>query len=376
MKRIPVALILLFIVLSIPFAGGCSSDPNASGLALLPDSLIIETVTATATSDTGFLERVRGNQSTLLIGKTPDFEARSLIRFSFPAFDTLARIDSGVLQLRLTYRLPDSGGMVAFELHNMTASWSSLTFLWDSVPNSFDQAVAGSFSGMVTTADTLVSIRIDTSLLRSWFIAGSGSMMLIPTGASSSVFGFGSHLLFADSIQPVLQVMVTDTSTDTLRRSATSGVFVADGSIPVTPGTILMQSGIAYRGRIMFDSLSLPKGASVTKASLEIIGDPAISAIWPASRDTLTMSFIQDRAYPLDSIVLSGFCYPVIENGVKIYRGNIASYVQLWITKELNAGILLRPLGELTTLDRIGVFDATALDSLKPRIRITYSRFP
>jgi hypothetical protein len=376
MNRTTFVVIAIFALAILPFAGGCSSDPDSSGVGLLPDSLVIETVTSTATSDTGFLERVRGNQTTLLVGKTTDFEARSLIRFSFSAFDTLARIDSGTLKLRVTYRLPDSGGPVAFGLHNMTSTWSSLTFLWDSVANSFDPSPAGSFSGTVTTADSIVSVRIDTSLLRSWLIAGSGSMMLVPTGASSSVIGFGSHLLFADSIQPVLEVMVTDTTTDTLRRSATSGVFVADGSLTPIPGTIILQSGIAYRSRMMFDSLFLPKGAAIAQASLELTADPAVGAAWPASRDTLTVSFIQDRAYPLDSIVLSGLCYPVTENGTKLYRGDLKSYVQLWINREPNVGILVRPLGELTTLDRIGIFDATGPDSSRPRIRVTYSRFP
>jgi len=376
MTRNSFILIAFLAATVIPFAGGCSSDPNSSGAGLLPDSIVIQSITTTATSDTGFLERVRGNQTTLLVGKTPEYEARSLIRFSFAAFDTLARIDSGTLKLRVTYRLPESGGMLAFNLHNMTTTWSSLTFLWDSVANSYDLTTAGTFSGLVTSADTVVSVRIDTSLLRSWLIAGTGSMMLIPTGASASVVGFGSHLMFADSIQPVLEVMVTDTTTDTLRRSAISGVFIADGNIPVVTGTTILQAGIAFRSRIMFDSLSLPKGAAVTQASLEFTADPAISAAFPASRDTLAMSFIQDRAHPLDSIVLSGFCYPVMENGMKIYRGDLKSYVQLWNGREPNVGIIVKPLGELTTLDRIGIFDATAPDSSRPRIRITYSRFP
>jgi len=376
MTRKPITVAAVLALFALMFASGCSDEPNASGAGLLPDSLIIESITVTATSDTGFLERVRGNQTTLLVGKTPDVEARTLIRFSFPALDTLARIDSGTLKLHVTYRQPAGGGAVAFDVHNMTAAWSTLTFLWDSVAGSFDTAVAGSFSGMVTAADTVISVRIDTGVLRSWFTERSGSMMLIPTGAGGSVIGFGSHLMFADSIQPVLEVMVTDTTTDTLTRSATSGVFVADGTIPTVPGSVILQSGIAFRVRSMFDSIPLPKGAGIAQASLELTADPSIGAAAPAARDTITVSFIQDRASPLDSVVLSGLCYPVTENGVRLYRADVKSYVQLWNTNEPRAGILLRSLGELTTVDRIGFYGATAPDSLRPRIRITYSRFP
>ena len=94
------------------------------------------------------------------------------------------------------------------------------------------------------------------------------------------------------------------------------------------------------------------------------------------SRDTLTVSFVQDRSLPLDSLVLSGLAYPVTVNGSKIYRADIKTYVQLWNTREPNAGIVLRTLGELGTLDQVGLYNSAATDSLRPRIRITYTQFP
>ncbi|HLF13406.1 MAG TPA: DNRLRE domain-containing protein [Bacteroidota bacterium] len=357
---------------------GCSDDPNASGAQLLPDSLNIVTLTTAATSDTNYLTRVGGNQGTLLVGTAPGFEARTLLRFSFPSFDTTSRIDSGVIKLRVSYRLPDSGGAVSFAIHAMTASWGNASFRWDSIPNSFDPAASGAFAGSVSAGDTLVRVKVDTALLRSWLRARTGSLMMIPDAGQATVIGFHSHLQVSAGLQPVLEISYRGAADTTLKmtRNAIEGVFVADGPVPVQDGLTVLQSGVAYRGRFRFDSLALPAGVSISRAYLEVTPNPGLPTGPGASRDTLTVSFVQDRAFPLDSIVLSGLCYPVTVNGSRIYRADIKTYVQLWNTRESNYGIVLRTLGELTTLDRFGLYNSSAADSLRPLIRITYTQFP
>jgi hypothetical protein len=357
---------------------GCSDDPNSSGSRLLPDSLSIVETTAIATSDTNYLQRIGGNQGNLLVGGVPGFEARAVMRFLFSSMDTTVRIDSGVIRLRPIYTLPDSGGALSFSIHAMTATWGSATFRWDSIPNSFDPAASGTFSGPVSLSDTVVRVHIDTSLVRSWWRARTGSLMMVPDAGQTTVFGFNSPLQVASGLQPVLEISyrgAADT-TQVLLVNATEGVFVADGTIPAQAGLTVLQSGVAYRSRVRFDSLSLPPGVSIAQAYLEVTPNPALPPGPGASRDTLTVSFVQDRAFPLDTLVLAGLCYPVDVNGAKIYRADIRSYVQLWNTREPNAGIVLRTLGEITTLDRFGLYDASAPDSLRPRIRITFTQFP
>lgn len=369
---------LLLVLVLVLAQAGCSDDPNSSGQRLLPDSLNIVGVTTLATSDTNYLARIGGNQGTLLVGTTPGFEARSLVRFSFPAFDTTSRIDSGVIMFRPSYRLPDSGGTLSFTIHAMTASWSNASFRWDSVPNSFDPAASGAFSGIVTAADTMLRVHLDTVLLRSWLKAGTGSLMMVPAAGQATVIGFHSPLQVALGLQPVLEISYRGAADTTVKlsRNGNEAVFVADGTIPALGGLAVLQGGVAYRGRFRFDSLSLPAGVGIAQAFLEMTPNPGIPPGPGASRDSLSISFVQDRAFPLDSIVLSGFCYPVTENGLKIYRADIKTYVQLWNTREPNEGIVLRTLAEYGTFDRFGFYDATAADSLRPRIRITYTQFP
>jgi hypothetical protein len=375
MKTITTAAILA--ALAVLIAGGCTDEPNASGSRLLPDSVDMVTVTTVATSDSGYLLRIGGNQASLLVGASFGFEAYALVRFSFPVFDTTSAIDSAFVTLRPNYRLPDSGGAASFSVHRMTSTWASSTFRWDSVAGSYDTASSGSFTGAVSPSDTAIRVRVDTALARGWLKASSGSMMLVPSAGGATVVGFHSHLA-ATSLKPTLEVFYRGAADTTVKmtRIATDGVFVADGPVPVQPGLAVIQAGIAWRSHIRFDSLRLPPGASIAQAVLELTPNPGLPPGPGAARDTLTMSFVQDRAYPLDSLVLSGFCNPATEAGAKVYRADVKSYVQLWNSREPNLGIVVRGLGEYTTLDQIGLFNAAAADSLRPRIRITYSLFP
>jgi hypothetical protein len=258
----------------------------------------------------------------------------------------------------------------------MTSTWSSSTFRWDSVAGSYDPNPSGSFTGSVSSSDTAVRVRVDTALLRSWLKAGTGSMMLVPA-AGAAVIGFNSHLSTA-GLQPTLDVYYRGAADTTVKmnRIASDGLFVADGTVPVQAGLAVLQAGVAYRDYIRFDSLSLPPGASIAEARLELTSNSALPPGPGARRDTLTVSFVQDRAFPLDSLVLTGFGYPTTGGGPKVYSADVKAFVQLWNTKEPNLGVVVRGLGELTTLDRIGLCNSSAADSLRPRIRITYTLFP
>jgi hypothetical protein len=375
MKTTTIAALLT--ALAVLLAGGCADEPNASGSRLLPDSVDMVTVTTVATSDSNYLVRIGGNQATLLVGESSGFEAYALVRFSFPVFDTTSAIDSAFITVRPNYRLPDSGGAASFTVHRMTSTWASSTFRWDSVAGTYDTASSGSFTGAVGSSDTAIRVRVDTALARGWLKASSGSMMLVPSAGGTTVVGFNSHLA-ATSLKPTLDVYYRGAADTTVRmtRFATDGVFVADGPVPAGPGLTVIQGGIAWRGYIRFDSLRIPVGASIAQAFLELTPNPGLPAGPGAVRDTLTMSFVQDRAFPLDSLVLSGLCNPSTEGGTRIYRADVKSYVQLWNSAEPNLGIVVRGLGEYTTLDQIGIYNSGAADSLRPRIRITYSQFP
>lgn len=357
---------------------GCADEPNSAGQGLLPDTLRIVTATALATSDSTYVNRIGGSQTTLLVGTAHGLEARTVLRFTFTSFDTTLRIDSGVIRIRPSYRLPDSSGAPAFTAHAMTSAWSASTFRWDSVAGSFDPTPGGSFPGTAGSSDTVLSLRLDTALVRSWLRAGTGSVMFVPASGQTSVLGFHSHFQTTGGLQPVIEVVTRGAADTALRttRNAVEGVFVAQGSVPSAPGLSVLQSGIAWRGLFRFDSLTLPRGAGIASAVLEVRENAALPPGPGATRDTLSVSFVQDRAFPLDTLVLTGFCLPVTENGVRFYRADIRTFVQLWNTREPNAGIVLRALGETTTLDRIGLHGAGAADSLRPRIRITYTEFP
>ena len=377
------ALAAALTLLVLVTAGGCADDPNAAGTQLLPDSLDMVTLTTLATSDTNYLLRIGGNQTRLLTGRAAGFEARALVRFSFPSFNTLSRIDSAFITITPDYFVPDSGGPAAFTVHRMTSTWASSTFRWDSVAGSYDTAASGAFSRSVGSADSAIRVRIDTALARTWLTASSGSMMLVPASGGTTVVGFQSHIGPTPVLRPTLDVYyhaAGDTgaadTTKRITRIATDGVFVADGPVPAVNGVAMIQSGIAWRELLRFDSLSLPAGAAIAQAVLELTPAAGLPPGPGHQRDSLAISFVQDAQFPLDTLSLGGLCIPVTDAGGKIYRGDVKSYVQLWNSREPNRGIVVRGLGEFTTLDQLGIFGPSAADSLRPRLRITYTRFP
>jgi hypothetical protein len=369
-----------FFLLTAAFLlGSCSGDPTSSGAGLLPDSLVIVTATATGTSDTNYIRPIGGNLTDLLIGKTTDLESRTLMEFTFAPLDPSARLDSGVLVLQLKQFMPSSGGILAFSVHRMTTVWNDAAFTWDSIPGSFDPAASGSFSASVSDGDSVIRIPVDTALIRAWSDSGKGSLMLIPRETSTVIAGFHSHLLLVNGHQPVLEISYRDAADTTVvkNRNANRGVFVTEATIaPAPPDVSILQAAVSLRSYILFDSLSLPPGAGIAEAYIELTADTNSVPGAFAARDSLSVSFVQDHVFPLDSLVLTGLGVPVIINGMKVYRADIRTFVQLWNTREPNRGIVLRALGDLTTVDRIAVYNSSAADSLRPRIRLTFTRFP
>src|SRR6266849_2782886 len=96
--------LLLFVILLAALFVGCSDEPGAVGLGVLPaqDSLQIVSFQRSATSDTTYLSRVVGGGSTLLVGKFQTLQAATLLSFSgLSALPSNAVIDTATLSLKI-----------------------------------------------------------------------------------------------------------------------------------------------------------------------------------------------------------------------------------------------------------------------------------
>lgn len=373
------ALLLMFILWQ-----GCSEDPNNVGSSLVApqDTLRLGSIVIPASFDSTFLTRVSGTGS-VLTGIAHGIQAWSLVQFTgFSRIPPSSLIDSAVLTIPLNYRFLDSSGILGFFVHQMQRPWSQSTFQWDSL------SIAGAYAPSADTSvlfriapsDTAIILRID-GLVNKWVkdtLNSPNGIVLIPDSIQTSMIG-GERATAGVVTQPLLTVSYRD-SVDTVHTystRSTQAMFVANGAVGSSSSRFAVQAGIGYRGVLRFDSLAIPRNASITQATLELAVLSDSSFFNGFTRDTITASLLRISSYPYDSLVLSTVCSPGFVGNQKVYLGDLRTMVQLWITsKEPNDGIVLRPLGEYTTFDRFSFAGVQAAAALRPKLTITYTLLP
>ncbi len=377
-------ILLLSTLTIICFLLGCSDEPTDVGRGLLPpgDTLRIESRELTSTFDTTFLVPISSNVGRLFVGLHDDIEAASIIEFAgIPAFSDSQRVDSAVISFSINYFFLDSSGSYGMNAYRMTKDWSASTFRWDSLSGSYSDTLAGSFVGSVVPGDTLIRLKLDTSLVRLWGQTGTGSLAL---RAPVNILGMKLILGFLNlappgTFQPGLTISYHDTADTTIRLTyyAARGVSVMHSSTPLTPGVMLLQSGTSTRSIVRFDSLAIPPKASITSAQLVLSPDVSLSLLNKYSRDSLIAYILRGTTFPYDTIALASICSPFNDiGGRKKYGADVKSIVQQWLAGRPNYGFILHTYGEFSSLDRFVLSNSEALPSLKPRLKVTYTVFP
>jgi hypothetical protein len=374
------SLVIVGIALLALVSLDCSDDPSSVGLGVLPpqDSLHIISIEPAATSDTTFLSRVVGGSSTLLVGKFQTLEARALLSFSgLNSIPDSATLDSARLTVRVNYRFKDSAGTVGFAVHRFLRTLDS-KFTWDTAdaPGAYSDTISGTFLSNITPQDSVLSLRIDTTLIRQWIHATSGTVILIPGG--NMVVGLSSSNTGAGDFRPLLTVAyhVGGGTPDSGSFRASPTISVANGDVAPQPGTMILQSATARRGVLRFDSLTVPPRVSITQAILEVAADTVSSLMNSFSDDNILVYLLRKNVLPFDSLALGTKCAAAYNGFQKVYRADIKSIVQQWLIREPNYGLLVRTSGELSTLDRIALYSSSAPDSLRPKLKITYTVLP
>jgi hypothetical protein len=370
----------LFLLIALLAWAGCSEDPGTVGIGVLPpqDTLKVFSYETYASSDTTIMRRVVGGSTSMLLGTYESIEARTI--FSFAGMSVIpqsAVLDSARLTLHINYRFRDSSGIVGFEAHRFARGFSGTGFSWDTAAaaGAYSDTISAALLESISPADTVISVLLDTALIRMWISADAGSLLLIPTG--NFVVGISplSATTYGDA-RPKLEIYYNgnDTLPVTFRTSA--GLFVANGSATELPGTMTLQSAVAFRGIVRFDSIAIPKRVSVTKALLQFAADTAAAELNGYSNDNVTAYLLRKNVPPFDSLAIATACGAAYDGSQKIYVADVKAIVQQWLLKEPNYGFLLRTAGELATLDRIVLYGAAASPALRPKLTITYTVLP
>jgi len=371
---------------------GCSDDPNAVGIALLPssDRITIDTLTIRSSSSATDTARVQGISTNLLLGKYNHLEARTLLEFDgIPTDKPKATIDTALLTLHVNYRFMDSSGLIAFDVDTLLRAWSSSTLTWDSLTENsyYLPRPDTTFYSQVQAEDSILTVNI-RPVVAAWFLAQNSTppgIILVPDPLANLKFvlGFSNFVKNAVDFRPSLKITYHDSTaadTTTITLAPSQQLFVANSKLPVPKDTMYVQAGIAYRGQVWYpDSLfragSPLKNASVTKAVMTVY----LNA--PASlRNAYTDNVIEAR------LALDSTSQPKVgslytqgtpnQNDSTMFTFDARIFIQQWLGGTPNYGIVLRAGNEYASFDGFKFYGARSDSAHRPTLKVTYTKFP
>ncbi|HZY10996.1 MAG TPA: DNRLRE domain-containing protein [Bacteroidota bacterium] len=360
---------------------GCSDEPNAVGIGLLPntDFPSIDSTESFITSSSSYLARLSGASTTLLLGRYQNtIEARTLLQFSnIPTDRSHAIIDSAILKLRITYRFKDSTGTLALNIHKLLRSWSENSFTWDSIDASLTNSLPDTiFSTFINPQDSIVQIRID-SIVREWFQSTESTpngIMISPTNVSNIVIGISTVIISGVDYRPELIIGYHDSSdTASISIRPQQRTFVANLLDSPPLGIITVQAGVAMRGMMTFDISLIPSTASITDASMELELDTNNSLNNSFTNRSLIAHMVLDSSSPPRLSGITAIGTPNDTNRT-VFIFDMKNIVQQWATGKQNYGIVLRAYNEFTSLDRFAILSSTS--SMRPKLKVTYTLLP
>jgi hypothetical protein len=376
--------IIVYISILLTLLSGCSEDPGILGAGQIAttDMLSVATLNVNSVADTTFVYRYSGTPH-MFVGRYSsagtDIEADGLLQFSgLTSIPDTAIIDSAYVTVYLNYSYTDTIGDVRFGIYEMNVGWNQSTFSWDSLNNSYNPTVKYIFQQSFTGLNN-INLPVD-SLIEKWVKNKDDKPngILLKPGLDGSDIIIGTRI--NSSADQVAKLTVAfHVKGDTIKHFSTyahQSTFVSNGTFPSHDTTISIQGGVGCRGKLQFDLSSLPKRISITKAILQLTGDTTDELSKFHSHDSLLVHLIRKSVYPYDSTALGTLCTPSIKDGQKIYTADIRAMVQIWLVREPNYGILIRPYSESYSFDHFSIFNNKTVSNLRPKLSIIYSILP
>lgn len=363
-------------------AAGCVNEPTTVGSGLVPggDLLKADSLTITASGSRSVLvpaDTVNSFRTTVVVGARGTLEAWGLILFIEvnSGYSTI-NIQSAEIHLTPRFHLGDSLASVSFDLRRARADWTGGTFDYDDVRDpSFTENPPRSSHNLGTINDTLdVVLPLDTALVGAWVRSDTATpnfgVVLEPTNADV-LYGF---------VNPRLLILhlpdgATDPDTLTFQAILDQYGFVLGGlNTSNFQDSVLLtiRAGAAVRSIISFNVSALPAYSAIHRAILEISADESQFDRSSNMRDSLMATFRDqttgfiERFEALSTVSGSG--------SSRVYSFNVTPFVQFWTQGAGLPEVGIRAWNERNGIEGFVLHGSAALDSLKPRLKILYSR--
>jgi hypothetical protein len=385
-------LVPLFLI-SVLIFYSCADDPSSVGLNLLEqDFLKIDTVNSVNDNflqNSSYFKKVvsLGNSSVLLVGRTEDISAHTLINFAFLLPDSIKTdftdgnviIESALIEMFPKYHFPaeDSSADFDLEVHELLSGWGSSSFSADSFATlQFDQSDIGSNK---TYGDSVYSFNIGVDVVRKWidFSINPDSLtnygiLVSPTSSIQKIVGFEAFSPFTD-LQTKLTIVISKQGsyTDTINGFVASDISVVLGDLPdAGPDYMLVQSSLTINSKLYFDLSSIPENVVINSARLVIYPDTTKGKYGSSFENSLVSFLISDSS---DNTVNDELFIRIpFEEGK--YTGDLTPMIRKWLRDGDNYGMLIRTGSEQVGTELFYLYGSQAGDVLKrPYLEIVYS---
>lgn len=384
------SLILIFIV----FFTSCQDDPTSLGKDLIGDQLEIliissDTDTLAQNSSSFVTDSLNfGSASRVLLGNLEYVKSTMLLRFGTFLPDSISdaledgsiTVLSSEVELRPIYRIGDRSQILNFSVHEITSSWGSSGFNADSLAMLTYDPVELTSTKEVT--DSLIKFDVNTAVALKWLntLRGDTSatnygMILIPTGGNL-LYGFRAFPLISQEDSPFIRFVIqnSENKIDTISAPVVFDVHIPEGTIPaISEDRIQLTAGLGQRGKLFFDLSKLPPHVNINKAELTLNVDSTLSYIGSPDTDSLRVHLYSDSTN--NEIASDQRALRLYFDG-KQFKGDIARFVQAFVSGKENQGMSLTLSNEISAVDKYVVYGSKFADqTLRPKLVIYYNVF-
>lgn len=372
------------IILPVLLAS-CNDDPSSTGLNLLqngdliivqPDSLPKPEVTPNV------MDIVLQGGNPILLGKYKNTTAKMLVNFNIHiSLDSLNKVlqnnsrtvQSAWIEMTPKYKIGGEGS-IKFNLYRLTSKWSITSrFNYDSLA-----VLAGKTEPVTSTFDTqldsVYKVVLNGQQVTGWLkdlTTDSLGLYFDPTN-TDKIIGFQNIANATEATLMKMKVVLNNpvSATDTLTFLPVNSIHVVNkfqniSTLPVTG--LVLQGGTGLHARLKFQMPTIPPGAIINSAILEMKYDSVQTDKGSQFFSTLDVRFLKDAEGKKPD---STATYSITLNG-DVYSGEIGPLVQKWVSmKQPNNGLDLSIQNEEGTADKIVIRNDA---QYWPKLKIIYT---
>jgi len=371
----------------------CKDNPTSVGAQLLKNDYLnvkqVDSYTDSLHQTSSYYKKVipLGASGTLLLGNAANVQASTLIMFGISLADSVitdlnnnaVNVVSSTVEMTPVYTFGDSTASLDYSVHKVNSVWTPSGFDADSLPGlAYDQT---DMSTNHQFADTVATFDISNTTVTNWlkdiadttYYSSDHGIYLLPTSGVKKVVGFEA-VTSGTTLGTSLHIVLNKPGvyTDTLAFYASQDLSVVTGNLPnPVRGDMYIQGSLSINSKIWFDVSSIPKNALINNAELTFTRDSLNTITGSSYTNTLLVYILSDSTN--ETLADSTQILTLTGSG-NIFQGNITPFVQRWIDKGNDQGLLIKAANFIGGLELFAIKNSSAANfSQRPRLQITYT---